>query len=58
MIYFCPQQYTIPWKAMLTSQALFACLVAHVCNNWTHYTLVTSLPTFMKEALHYNIEEV
>lgn len=40
------------------SSAVWACLTAHVCNNWTNYTLLTSLPTFMKEVLKFNIKNV
>ena len=52
------QNFKVPWRAISTSQAVWACLTAHFCNNWMHYTLVTSLPTFMKEVLHYDIKQV
>lgn len=45
-----------PWKSIAMSSAVWACLTAHVCNNWTNYTLLTSLPTFMKEVLKFNIK--
>lgn len=47
----------VPWKSILTSRAVWACLTAHICNNWTNYTLLTSLPAFMKEALHFDIKQ-
>ena len=47
-----------PWRAMFTSGPLWAIIVAHVCNNYTNYTMLTSLPTFMKEVLHFDIKEV
>ncbi|XP_076472601.1 sialin-like [Babylonia areolata] len=49
--------FKVPWRAVVTSKALWVCLVAHFCNNWMHYTLMTSLPTFMKEVLHYDVKE-
>ncbi|XP_076471836.1 sialin-like [Babylonia areolata] len=49
--------FKVPWRAMATSKALWVCLTAHFCTNWMHYTLLTSLPTFMKEVLHYDIKQ-
>ncbi|XP_048752020.2 sialin-like [Ostrea edulis] len=46
-----------PWKSIAMSSAVWACLTAHACNNWTNYTLLTSLPTFMKEVLKFNIKK-
>ncbi|KAJ8320002.1 hypothetical protein KUTeg_001589 [Tegillarca granosa] len=51
------QTARVPWKSILTSRAVWACLTAHICNNWTNYTLLTSLPAFMKEALHFDIKQ-
>ena len=48
----------IPWRSIATSVCLWACLTAHVCNNWLNYTLLTTLPTFMKEVLKFNIKVV
>lgn len=45
-----------PWKEIIKSRALFACIVAHMCNNWQLYTLLTSLPTFMKAVLKFDIK--
>ncbi|XP_033764213.1 sialin-like [Pecten maximus] len=47
----------VPWKDVFKSRALWACLTAHVCNNWTNYTLLTSLPAFMKAVLHFDIKQ-
>lgn len=48
---------TVPWMKIFTSPVVWACLTAHVCNNWTNYTLLTSLPAFMKEVLKFDIKE-
>ncbi|KAL8578231.1 hypothetical protein ACOMHN_040992 [Nucella lapillus] len=50
--------FRVPWRAITGSKAVWVCLTAHFCNNWMHYTLMTSLPTFMKEVLHYDIKQV
>jgi len=38
----------IPWKAILTSSAVWAIALAHFSENWGVYTLLTQLPTFLK----------
>ncbi|KAK3104920.1 hypothetical protein FSP39_013216 [Pinctada imbricata] len=48
----------VPWKSIASSPAVWACLTAHICNNWTNYTLLTSLPMFMKEALKFDVKSV
>ena len=48
----------VPWRSIASSPVVWACATAHVCNNWTNYTLLTSLPMFMKEALKFNIKSV
>lgn len=45
-----------PWKDIVKSRALHACIVAHMCNNWQLYTLLTSLPAFMKSVLKFDIK--
>ncbi|KAL8587270.1 hypothetical protein ACOMHN_045518 [Nucella lapillus] len=42
---------------MFTSGPLWAVITAHLCNNYTNYTLLTSLPSFMKEALKFDIKQ-
>ncbi|XP_046332461.1 uncharacterized transporter slc-17.2-like [Haliotis rufescens] len=45
-----------PWKKLFLCRANWSCLAAHFCNNWMHYTLMTSLPTFMKAVLKFDIK--
>ncbi|XP_067659181.1 uncharacterized transporter slc-17.2-like [Haliotis asinina] len=47
---------TTPWKKLFLCRANWTCLTAHFCNNWMHYTLMTSLPTFMKAVLKFDIK--
>ncbi|XP_058032281.1 sialin isoform X4 [Ahaetulla prasina] len=50
-------QKSVPWKAMLKSVPLWAIVVAHFSYNWTFYTLLTLLPTYMKEILRFDVQE-
>ncbi|KAH9523357.1 hypothetical protein Btru_039827 [Bulinus truncatus] len=47
----------VPWVKMLKSGPLWAAITAHMCNNYVNYTLLTSLPTFMKESLNFDIKQ-
>lgn len=47
----------VPWVKMFTSGPLWAVIIAHFCNNYVNYTLLTSLPTFMKESLNFDIKQ-
>nr|CAD7406377.1 unnamed protein product [Timema cristinae] len=46
-----------PWRAFFTSMPVWAVIVAHFCENWGFYTLLTQLPTFMKDALEFNLKK-
>uniref|UniRef100_A0A8C7KFG3 Sialin n=1 Tax=Oncorhynchus kisutch TaxID=8019 RepID=A0A8C7KFG3_ONCKI len=47
----------IPWGSILTSMPLWAIVVAHFSYNWTFYTLLTLLPTYMSDVLGFSIKE-
>ncbi|KAG8582002.1 hypothetical protein GDO81_007887 [Engystomops pustulosus] len=47
----------VPICAILKSMPLWAIVVAHFSYNWTFYTLLTLLPTYMKEILRFNVQE-
>ncbi|XP_072293168.1 sialin [Eucyclogobius newberryi] len=47
----------IPWRSIVTSVPLLAIVVAHFSYNWTFYTLLTLLPTYMKDVLGFSIKE-
>lgn len=40
-----------PWKALFTNAAVWALIVAHFCNNWSLYVLLSWLPTFVNKGL-------
>ncbi|XP_018907130.1 putative inorganic phosphate cotransporter [Bemisia tabaci] len=47
----------VPWKSIVTSAPFWAILIAHMGQNYGYETLMTELPTFMKQVLHFNIQE-
>lgn len=47
----------VPVCAMLKSLPLWAIIVAHFSYNWTFYTLLTLLPTYMKVILRFNAQQ-
>ncbi|XP_076823695.1 sialin-like [Clavelina lepadiformis] len=47
----------VPWKKIFSSKAVWAISIAHFCNNWGFYTLLTCLPTYLKDVLHFDIKQ-
>uniref|UniRef100_A0A3P8RQ50 Sialin n=1 Tax=Amphiprion percula TaxID=161767 RepID=A0A3P8RQ50_AMPPE len=47
----------IPWGSIVTSMPLWAIVVAHFSYNWTFYTLLTLLPTYMNDILGFSIKQ-
>lgn len=47
----------VPWKAVLTSPAFLAILVAHTCCNWGWYMVLIELPHYMSMILKYKIAD-
>ena len=45
-----------PWRKMLTSRAVWAIIIAHFTENWGFYTLLTSLPMFLRDVLDYSLD--
>lgn len=46
---------SVPWAAIAKSKPVWALSVAHMANNWGFYTLLTCLPTFLKDILQFDI---
>ncbi|XP_031343540.1 vesicular glutamate transporter 1-like isoform X2 [Photinus pyralis] len=44
-----------PWKSIFMSVPVWAIIVAHFTDNWGFYTLLTQLPTFMKDTLNFDL---
>ena len=52
------QKLDTPWKQIATSPAVWGIIIGHFANNWGFYTLLTCLPTYMKEILRFDVKEV
>ena len=52
------QNPPVPWVSILTSMSFWAMATAHFTYNWGFYTLLTALPKYMDEVLHYDLSEV
>lgn len=46
-----------PWKAILTSAPVWGLIIAEVGHDWGLYTMVTDLPKYMSDVMHFNIAE-
>lgn len=47
-----------PWKHIFMSKEFWAILVAHSAQNWGFWTLLTEIPSYMKDVLEYDIKSV
>lgn len=45
-----------PWTAIFTSAPMIALTIAHCCHNWGFWTLLTEMPTYMKNVLDLDIK--
>ncbi|XP_055704460.1 vesicular glutamate transporter 1-like [Phlebotomus papatasi] len=45
----------IPWKALFTSSAVWAIVASNSGETWGTYTLLTQLPTFLKDAMNFHV---
>ncbi|XP_067389936.1 sialin-like isoform X3 [Emydura macquarii macquarii] len=48
---------SLPLLAMMRSLPLWAIAVAYFCNDWLFYMLLTSMPTYLNNVLHFDIRE-
>ncbi|XP_052798169.1 sialin-like isoform X2 [Mya arenaria] len=47
---------TVPWLDMVTYTPIYGPLVAHICDTWTFYLILTCLPQYIKEVLKFDIQ--
>lgn len=47
----------IPWKSILTSWPIWALVIAQIGHDWGFFTMVTDLPKYMKDVLHFNVKQ-
>ncbi|XP_030370470.1 sialin [Scaptodrosophila lebanonensis] len=46
-----------PWKAIFTSMAFYAIMASHFSENWGFYTLLTQLPSFLRDTLNFDLSK-
>eukprot|EP00056_Hartaetosiga_gracilis_P007296 m.106573 g.106573 ORF g.106573 m.106573 type:complete len:542 (-) comp12676_c0_seq1:125-1750(-) len=46
---------SVPWKGIFSSLPVWSIVVNHTTNNWGFYTLLTCLPTYLNDVLHFDI---
>ncbi|XP_075169564.1 major Facilitator Superfamily Transporter 12 [Haematobia irritans] len=46
----------IPWKSMFSSSCFYGLIAAHCGFTWGFYTLLTEIPTYMTNILHFNVK--
>lgn len=54
---FIKKSSPFPFKKAMKSPAVWGIIVAHFCNNWGFYTLLTDLPTYLSKMLDFNINQ-
>lgn len=47
-----------PWVSMFTSMAFISLIIVHCGHNWGFWTLLTEMPTYMKNVLELDIKKV
>jgi len=53
-----PQAQTVPWNLFFRERAFWALLCAHFCTNWTWYTFLTWLPTYLVQVRGFSLTEM
>ncbi|XP_030764123.1 sialin-like [Sitophilus oryzae] len=51
------KELSIPWKAILSSGAVWAIVISHFSENWGFYTLLTQLPKYLKDIHDYDLKK-
>jgi len=47
----------VPWRAIFTSVPVWAILITQCGQSWAFYTILSDLPTYMRNILHFNIKQ-
>ena len=45
----------VPWRRLLSSSAVWALIINHLCTNWVFYMLLAWLPSYFRTALGLSI---
>ncbi|KAL3244143.1 hypothetical protein MRX96_019430 [Rhipicephalus microplus] len=46
---------SVPWGSIVTSRAVWMIVLIKFCGAWSFYTLLTELPSYLADILHFNI---
>jgi hypothetical protein len=58
-INLCVQDLTpTPWKSIITSMPVWALVIAGAGHDWGAFTLISDLPKYMNDVLHFSVTEV
>ncbi|KAL0962446.1 hypothetical protein UPYG_G00340110 [Umbra pygmaea] len=49
--------WSVPVLPMMLSVPLWATILSQMCSNWSYYTMLTSLPTYMDTVLHFDLRQ-
>ncbi|KAJ3645132.1 hypothetical protein Zmor_022819 [Zophobas morio] len=52
------EELPTPWRSILTSVPIIAILVAHCGQNWSFWTLLTAIPSYMNDIMKYKISDI
>ncbi|CAL8084073.1 unnamed protein product [Calicophoron daubneyi] len=52
-----PSICSVPWRKMLASRAVWAIIVSHVTFNWSWYSLITCMPTYLSRVQGFKLSE-
>ena len=47
-----------PWLQICTSPGVWAVMVTHFCGNYGFYVLLTTMPTYFKQVLRFDLGKV
>jgi ACS family sodium-dependent inorganic phosphate cotransporter len=53
-----PRAQVVPWGRFFRAPAFWALLCAHFCTNWTWYTFLTWLPTYLVQVKGFSLSEM
>lgn len=48
---------SIPWRKLFTSPPVLALVVAQIGHTWGLFTMITDLPKYMNDVLHFSIKQ-
>lgn len=47
----------IPWRLLLSKTPVWAIIICHFCHNWGTFILLTWMPSYYRDVLHFNLAQ-